>query len=70
MISVEQLARCAELYDRYNNALNPFSEDARVAKRLFEEQVANLHSTHAPDVNFMDFRYELVLRCRDYLRKN
>ena len=24
MISVEQLALCAELYDRYNNALNPF----------------------------------------------
>ena len=70
MISVEHIARLAELYDRYNNALDPFSQDSREARRLFDELVGNLHSAHAPDLQFLDFRYELIQRCREYLRKN
>ena len=70
MISVEHLARLAEFYDRYNNALDPFSGNCQEAKRLFDELVSNLHLAHAPEVNFLDFRYELIQRCREYLRKN
>jgi hypothetical protein len=70
MIPVEAIARLAELFDRYNNALDPFSEDCRRAKREFDEHAANLHAAHAPDLNFLDFRFELVRQCRDYLRKN
>jgi hypothetical protein len=70
MIPVEQIAQLAELYDRYNNALDPFSESCREAKRCFDELVGNLHFAHAPDANFHDFRYELIQRCREYLRKN
>lgn len=70
MISVEQIARLAEFFDRYNNALDPFSEDCHQAKRGFDELVGNLHATHAPEVKFLEFRFELVRQCRDYLRKN
>ena len=70
MISVEHIARLAELYDRYNNALDPLSENARDAKRRFHELAGNLHSTHAPDVDFVAFRFDLVQKCREYLRKN
>jgi len=70
MISVEHIARLAELFDRYNNALDPFSEDCRQAKRAFDELVGNLHATHAPEVKFPEFRYELVCQFRDYRRKN
>ena len=60
MIPVEQIARLAELFDHYNNALDPLSEDCLLAKQQFDESVSCLHSAHAPDVNFYDFRYELV----------
>ena len=110
MISVEQIARLADLYDRYNNALDPLSEDSRQAKRLFDELVNNLHlglftlfplaqpagvrivdlaekatnsrpkgtNVNSPisiqpthqNVRFLDFRYELIQRCREYMRKN
>jgi len=70
MISVEHIARLAESFDRYNNALDPLSEDCRRAKQQFDELADRLHAAHAPDVNFLEFRYELVRQCRDYLRKN
>ena len=70
MIPVEQIARLAELYDRYNNALDPFSTDANEAKREFHELASTLHVSHAPDVNFVAFRFELVRHCREYLLRN
>jgi hypothetical protein len=70
MIPVEQIARLTELYDRHNNALDPLSESCRQAKQGFDELTAALHSAHAPDVKFPDFRYELVRRCREHLRHN
>jgi len=70
MIPVEQIARLAELYDRFNNALDPFSEECRKAKAELESSISNLHSAHASDVSFSEFRYELIRNCREYLRKN
>ena len=70
MIPVEQIARLAELYDRYNNALDPFSIKCEEPKRSFQELAESLHVAHASEVNFPEFRYELVHRCREYLRKN
>lgn len=70
MIPVGQIARLAELYDRYNNALDPLSEDCKEAKRRFDELADSLHTTRAADVDFLDFRYQLVSQCREYLRKN
>ncbi len=70
MIPAGQIARLAELYDRYNNALDPVSRDCKEAKLEFDELADSLFATHASDVKFIDFRYELVSRCREYLRKN
>ena len=70
MISVEQIARLAELYDRFNNALDPASEDCHQAKRELDELMSSLHTTRAPEVNYTEFRYHLVSLCREYLRKN
>ena len=70
MISVEHIARLAEFFDRYNNALDPFSSDCRLAKQQFDELAGRLHAAYGPELNFLDFRYELVHQCRDYLRKN
>ena len=70
MIPLDQIARLAEIYDQYNNALDPLSKAAEDAKRKFETFTANLHSAHAPEVEFSEFRYELVRHCREYLRKN
>ena len=70
MIPVEQIARLAHWFDRYNNALDPFSEDCREAKHHFDQLAGDLHTAQAPEVNFLDFRFELVRQCRDYLRKN
>jgi len=70
MIPVEQIARLAELYDRFNNALDPFSEECRKAKSELEASISNLHSTHASDVRYSEFRFELIRYCIEYLRKN
>ena len=70
MIPLSRIARLAELYDRYNNAFDPLSAGCNRARKEFEELVASLHAAHAPDFDFGQFRYELVQRCREYLRKN
>jgi hypothetical protein len=70
MIPAATIARVAELYDRYNNALDPVSADCREAKRQFDDVVEALHVTHAPELVISEFRFELVSRCREYLRKN
>ena len=70
MIPVEQIARWAELFDRYNNALDPFSENCLQAKRQFDELAGSSHTARASDVNFSDFRYDLVRQYREYWRKN
>jgi len=70
MISKEQLARLAELYNDYQNSLKPLSEERASAGRAFRELLQRLHVTHAADIAFDVFRRETVQRCRDYLRKN
>lgn len=70
MIPIERIAPLSVHYDRYNNALDPLSENALEAKRLFDKSVADLHEAHAADIPFLDFRYELIQWCREYLRKN
>ena len=70
MIAREQLAQVAELYDRYQNSLDPHSPDRAEAGRLFKERLATLHATHAADIPFDQFRREIILRCRDFLRKS
>ena len=70
MIPGGQIAQLAEIFDRYNNALDPVPDDCLNAKKQLDELVSRLHLTHAPDVDFLNFRYELIHHCREYLRKN
>lgn len=70
MIPHESLAKLAELFDRYNNSLDPLSSDCAAAKVEFCELLDQLYSTHAADTNPAAFRYEAVKLCREYLRKN
>ena len=70
MISVDDIARLAPFYDRYNNALDPTSDDCLQAKTQFENMVCTLHVARAAEVTFAEFRYELIRHCRAYLRKN
>ena len=70
MIPVEQIARLAELYDRYNNAFDPASQDCRQAGKDFKSILSTLHATHAAEIDFNEFRLEVVRICREYLRKN
>ena len=70
MIGREQLAQLAELYDRYQNSLDPLSVERAEAGRFFKERLATLHATHAADLPFDHFRRETIQRCREFLRKN
>ena len=70
MISREQLARLAELYDQYQNSLRPLAPARTEAGHAFKELLASLHAAHAADVPFDQFRRESINRCREYLRKN
>jgi hypothetical protein len=70
MIPIEAIARVAEVFDRFNNAFDPNSGEARQAEDQFNAAVCSLHAAHAADVDFHAFRYELVARCRKYLAKN
>ena len=70
MISQETIAEVAELFDRFNNALDAGSPETQRAEHEFNAQVYALHSAHAPDIDFRLFRYELIAACRKYLAKN
>ena len=70
MISKEVMAKLAEMFDRYNNALDPTSEDALRAEDEFNAKIHSLHADHAANVDFRAFRYELIAQCRKYLSKN
>jgi hypothetical protein len=70
MISQERIAELAELYDRYNNSLDPFSDDCAAAKSRFLKLLDQLYAAQAADVDFNAFRFEAVKLCREYLRKN
>jgi hypothetical protein len=70
MISREQLAILAELYDGYQHSLFPLSGKRAEAGLAFKELLASLHATHAADIPFDVFRRATIEQCRDYLRKN
>ena len=70
MIPKEVIAELAELFDRFNNAFDPTSAESKRAEDAFNAKIYLLHATHAPDVDFRVFRYEMISRCRKFLMKN
>ena len=70
MLPKEVIAELAETFDRYNNAMDPTSEDAGRAEDEFHAKAYALHAIHAPKIEFRTFRYEMIAQCRRYLAKN
>ncbi len=70
MIPSDQIKDLADLYDRFVNALDPFSEDRDQAEQSFYLKLDQLHSIHCPSVNNKDFQTEAVRQCRKFLIKN
>lgn len=73
-LSRTELGELAELFDRFEFALDPDSTPAReaesrfedLARALFDERVKPVH----PHVAFSTFQYRLKTLCRAYLKKN
>lgn len=60
MIPPERIAELASLYDRFANALDPFSEDRDEAESEFSALLERLHMVHGADTDRAAFRREAV----------
>jgi len=73
-VSRADIASLAELFDRFEFALNPVLQDAKIAEAEFEDEIAALYSGRVkpahPEVEFSHFRLKIRSLCRAYLRKN
>jgi hypothetical protein len=59
----------APLYDRFANALDPFSEERDAAEKDFMRRLGELHdSLGEPRPKMEDFRRKVVSLCRKHLR--
>ncbi len=68
-IPAEKIAILARLYDRFAQALDPFSEDRDQAERVFQQEVIDLYDRlQPPKPDFRLFQKGVILRCRRHLR--
>ena len=60
----------ARLYDRFAQALDPFSEKRDQAERHFNQQVASFYDDLPPlnKPSFQEFRRGVIVRCLRHLR--
>ena len=70
MIGLDDIANLAGLYDRYANAFERLSPDRLQARRQFFARLEQLYQQEGISADFEVFRFELVKRCKEYLRKN
>ena len=70
MIQPPDLEALAELYDRYANAIERLSPDRLAARRQFFARLEALYEREGAGVDYEAFRYEIVQRCKQYLKKN
>lgn len=70
MIDLDEIARLAELYDRYANALDRKSPDRALARRQFLARIESLYQQEGTAVSYEAFRFEIVKRCKAHLQKN
>ncbi len=74
VLSREDVARLAVLYDRFANALDPFAPERDEAEREFNRDIRqcfDVASYQVPEIRqmgFTPFRREVVTRCRKHLR--
>lgn len=70
MIGPEDVAALAEIYDRYANAIDRKSADRIQARRQFFARLESLHQREGGEVDFEVFRFEVIKKCKEFLRKN
>ena len=70
MIDAGDIAKLAELYDRYANAFERLAPDRLQARRAFWARLEMLYQQEGAGVDFEAFRFDLVKRCKEFLRKN
>ena len=70
MISPEEIAALAQVYDRYANAIERTSSDRLLARRQFYARLETLYEREGRDVSYDTFRFEMVKHCKAYLKKN
>ena len=70
MIDPSEVSALAELYDRYANAIERLSADRLLARRQFYARLEMLYERENAGVAYEAFRFEMVKRCKDYLKKN
>lgn len=74
LVSRDDLAALAALFDRSEFALDPLSEDCRLAEIEFEDRVRQIFRERVqpafPGVGYTVFRSKVKSLCRLYLRKN
>ncbi|MEK7677978.1 MAG: hypothetical protein AAB676_19275 [Verrucomicrobiota bacterium] len=70
MIDLVEIAKLAELYDRYANAIERLAPDRLQARRQFFSRLEALYQQEGAGADFETFRFETVKRCKAYLMKN
>jgi hypothetical protein len=74
IVSRDDLAALAALFDRYAYAFDPLSLEAREARSQFEDRVLQLYCERVEpnyqSVSLGDFRAKIRSLCREHLRKN
>lgn len=68
----QDFARLVGLYDRFANALDFDSDDARAAEGEFYTLLGNLHDQERaaePKLDYAGFRRGVVLRCKQRISK-
>src|SRR5207247_7429560 len=70
VIDAGEIAKLAELYDRYANAFQRLAPDRLQARRLFFARLEALYQQEGSAVGFEAFRFEMVKHCKEYLKKN
>ena len=70
MIELSEIAALAAFYDRFANAIERLSADRLQARRQFYARLEMLYERESQGVAYEEFRFEVVKRCKEYLRKN
>lgn len=70
MISKEQIAELVRLYSEFHGALDPTTPAVLKAESDFHALLRKLHTTHALDLPYEEFRRFAIRECKLFLRKN
>jgi hypothetical protein len=70
MIDASEIAALAEIYDRYANAIERMSVERLQARRQFYARLEMLYARENLGLSYEAFRFEMVKRCKEYLKRN